>query len=78
MCIWLGTTLPHKTLKTIGRSILEELGRCSDDSLILSDKELHAVTYGSDKEIEEHDLEKLGKDDEGKPPLFNSNDTAIA
>ena len=60
MCICLETTLPHKTPETIGRSILEELGRCLNDRLTLADKELHAVAYVSDKEIEEHDLEKLG------------------
>ena len=31
ICIWLGTNLPHKTLETIGKSVLEELGRCLDD-----------------------------------------------
>ena len=50
MYIWLGTTLSHKTPEIIGKSILEELGRCLDERLILSDKELHAVPYGSDKE----------------------------
>ena len=75
MCIWLGITLPHRTLKTIGRSILEELGRCVDDRLTLSDKELHAVAYGSDKETGEHDLEKLGKDNGEKSALFNLKDS---
>ena len=51
--------MPHKTPETIGSSLLEELGRCLDDRLTLSDKELHAVAYGGDKETEEHDLEKL-------------------
>ena len=78
MCIWLGTTLPHKTPEIIGRSILEELGRCLDDRLTLSDKELQAVAYGSDKETGEHDLEKLGKDKGGKSALFNLKDTAIS
>ena len=77
MCIWLGTTLPHKTLKTTWRSILEELGRCLDDRLTLSDKELHPVAYGSDNETEDHYLEKSGKDYGGKWALFNLKDTAI-
>ena len=75
MCIWLGTNLPHKTPKTMERSLLEELGRCLDGRLSLSDKELHAVAYGSDKETEEHELEKLGKDNGGKSALFNLKDT---
>ena len=62
MCICLGTNLSHKTPENKGRSILEKLGRYLDDRLTLSDKELYAVAYGSDKEPEEHDLEKLGKD----------------
>ena len=66
MCIWLGTTLPHKTLETTGRSILEELGRCLDDRLTLSDKELHPVAYCNDNETKEQDLEKSGKDYGGK------------
>ena len=33
--------------------------------------------YRSDKGTEEHDLEKLGKDNEWKSALFNLNDTAI-
>ena len=77
MRIWLGKTLPHKTPETIGRSILEELGRFLDDKLTLPDKELHAVAYASDKETEEHDLEKLVKDNGGKSALFNLKDTAI-
>ena len=76
MCIWLGTNFPHKTLETIGRSLLEELGRCLDDRLI-SGKELQAVAYGSDEGTEEHDLEKLVKDNRGKSVLFNLNNTAI-
>ena len=32
MCIWLETNLPHKTLETIERSSLEELGKCLDDN----------------------------------------------
>ena len=44
------------------KSLLEELGRWLDDRFTLSDKELPAVAYVSDKETEEHDLEKLGKD----------------
>ena len=55
MCIWLGTNLPHKTPKTIGRSLLKELRRCLDDRVTLSDKELHALAYSSDNETEEHD-----------------------
>ena len=55
MRIWLETNLPHKTPETIKRSSLEELGRCLDDRLILSDKELHAVAYGSDIETHEDD-----------------------
>ena len=49
MCIWLGTNLPQKTPETIKKSSLEELGRCLDDRLTLSDKELHAVAYGCDR-----------------------------
>ena len=45
MCIWLGTNLPHKTPEAIGRISLEELVRCLDDRLTLSDKELHAEVY---------------------------------
>ena len=60
MYIWLGTTLPHKTPEIIGKSILEELGRCLDERLTLSDKELHAVAYGSDKEAGAW-LRKIGK-----------------
>ena len=77
MCIWLGTNFPHKTPETTGESLLEELGRCLDDRLTKSDKELQAVVYSSDKRTEEHDLEKLGKDNEWKSALFNLNDTAI-
>ena len=77
MCIWLGTNLPHETPETKGRSSSEELGRCLDDRLTLSDKTLHAVAQGSDKETEEHDLEKLGKDNGGKSALFNLKDTTI-
>ena len=44
------------------KSLLEELGRWLDDRFTLSDEELPAVAYVSDKETEEHDLEKLGKD----------------
>ena len=66
MQFWLGSNLPHKTTENIGRSLLEVLGRCLDDRLTLSCKELHAVAYGSDVETEEHDLEKLGKDNGGK------------
>ena len=57
------TNLPHKTPETIGRNLLEELERCLDDRLTLSDKELRVEAYGSDKGTEKHDLEKLGKDD---------------
>ena len=77
MCIWLGTNLLHKTPETTGRHSLEELGRCLDDRLTLSDKELLAVACGRDKETEEHDLEKLGKDNDGKSALFNLKDTTI-
>ena len=69
MSIWLGTNFPHKTQETIGRSLLEELGRCLDDRLT-SDKELQAVAYGRDEGTEEHDLEKLGEDNGGKSVLF--------
>ena len=77
ICIWLGTNLPHKTPETIGRSLLEELERCLDDRLTLPDKELRAAAYGNDKGTEEHDLEKLGKENGGKSALFNLNDTTI-
>ena len=77
MCIWLGTNLPHKTPETIGRSSSEELQRFFDDRLTLSGIELHAVAYGSDIETEEHELEKLGKDNGGKSALFNLKDTSI-
>ena len=50
---------------------------CLDDRLTLSDKELYAVAYGSDKKTEEHDLEKLGKDNWRKSALFNLKDTAM-
>ena len=40
----------------MGRSSFEELGRCLDVRLTLSDNELDAVAYGSDIETEEHDL----------------------
>ena len=59
MCIILWTNLPHKIPETIGRSLLVELRRCVNDSVTLSDKDLHAVAYGNDKDIEEHDLEKI-------------------
>ena len=75
MCIWLGTNFRHKTLETIGRILLEELGRCLDERLTLPDKELQAEAYGSDKGTEEHDLEKLGKDYGRKSALFNLHDT---
>ena len=71
------TNLPHKTPETIGRNLLEELERCLDDRLTLSDKELRVEAYGSDKGTEKHDLKKLGKDDRGKSALCNLNDTAI-
>ena len=58
MCILLGTNLTHKALETIGRCSLEELGSCLDDKLTLSDKELHAVAYGNDKETDEHDFKQ--------------------
>ena len=74
LCIWLGTKFPHKTLETIGKSLLEELGRCFDDRLTLSDKELQAVASGT----EEHDSEKLGKDNGRKSALFNLNETVIS
>ena len=77
MCNWLAENVPHKTPETIGRSLSEELGRCLDDRLTLSDKELQAVASGSDKGTEEHDLQKLGKDNGGKSALLNLNDTAI-
>ena len=69
-CICFGTNLPHKTPETIGRSLLEELRRCLDDRLKLSDEELHTVACGSDKETEEHDLKKLGKDNGRKTVLY--------
>ena len=77
MCILLGTNFPHKTPETIGRSLLEELERCLDERLTLSDKELQAEAYGSDKGTEEHDLEKLRKNNAGKSALFKLNDTTI-
>ena len=42
MCIWLVTNFPHKTLEPIGRCLLEEQGRCLDERLTLSEKELQA------------------------------------
>ena len=42
MCIWLGINFPDKTPETIGGILLEELGRCLDDRLTVSDKELQA------------------------------------
>ena len=77
MCIWLGTNFPHKTPETIERSLTEELGRCLDERLTLSDKELQAEAYGSDIGTEEHDLEKLETDNGEKSVLFNLNNTAI-
>ena len=68
MCIWLGTNLPHKTPETIGRFLLEELERCLEVRLTISDK---AVAYITDKGTEEHELEKLWKDKRGKSALFN-------
>ena len=62
MYIWLGINFLHKTPQTIGRSLLEELGRCLDERLRLSDKELEAEACGSDKGTEKHDLEKSEKD----------------
>ena len=56
---------------------INHIRRCLDDRLTLSDKELEVVAYASDKGTEEHDLEKLGKDNGGKLALFNLNDTAI-
>ena len=56
MCIWLGTNLPHKTPETIGRFLLEELERCLEVRLTISDK---AVAYITDTGTEEHELEKL-------------------
>ena len=38
ICIWIGINLQYKTPDTTGRSSLEELGRCLDDRLTLSDK----------------------------------------
>ena len=49
---------------------------CLDDRLTLSDKELYAVADDSDKETEEHDLEKLGKDNGGISALINLNVTS--
>ena len=63
---------PRNTPGTIGRSLLEELRRCLDERLTLSDK---AEAYGSDKGTEEHDLEKLGKNNGGKSALFKLSDT---
>ena len=40
-----------------------ELERCLGDRLILSEKELHAVAYGSDTETEEQDSEKKTEKD---------------
>ena len=40
---------------------MAELERCLDDRPTLWDKQLHAVSYGSDTETEEQDLEKVGK-----------------
>ena len=77
MCIWLGTNFPHKTPETIGRSLLEELGRCLDERPALSDKESQTEAYSSDKGTEDHDLEKLGKYNGGKSVLFNISNTAI-
>ena len=62
MYIWLWINFLHKTPQTIGRSLLEELGRCLDERLRLSDKELEAEACGSGKGTEKHDLEKLEKD----------------
>ena len=77
MCIWLGTNFPRKTPENIGRSLLEELGRCLDKRLTLSDKELQAERYGSDIGTDEHDLQILGKYNGGKSALFNLKDTDI-
>ena len=77
MCIQLRTNFPYKTLETIERSLLQELGRCLDEKLTLSDKELQAEAYVSNIGTEEDDLEKLGKNNGGKSALFNLNDKAI-
>ena len=77
MFIWLGTNFPHKTPETIRRCLLEELGRCLDERLTLSDKELQAEAYSSDIGTEEHDLEKLETDNGEKSVLFDLNNTAI-
>ena len=58
MCVRLGTNVPRKTSKSIGRNLLAELGRCLDDRLTLSGKELDAVAYVCDKQIEEQDFKK--------------------
>lgn len=50
MCVWLRTHLPRIILITKGRSSLVELKKYLDDRVTLSDKELHAVAYGSDTE----------------------------
>ena len=42
MCVGLGTNVPRETSKSIGRNLLAELGRCLDDRLTVSDKELNA------------------------------------
>lgn len=42
MCVGLGTNVPRETSKSIGRNLLAELGRCLDDRLTVSDKELDA------------------------------------
>ena len=48
----------NKPPETIGRCLLEELGRCLDNRLALSDNELQAVAYNSDNGTEKLDLEK--------------------
>ena len=52
-----------------------------DDRLTLSDKEygsiLHYKQWHSDVEAEEHNLDKLGKDNGGKLALFILRETAI-
>ena len=59
MCIWVGTNhRENKPPETIGRCLLEELGRRLDDRLTLSDNELQAVAYNSDNGTEKLDLEK--------------------
>ena len=50
MCILLRANLPHKAPETIGRSLLEELGRCLDETLTLSVKELQAEAYDTEKQ----------------------------